>query len=202
MRDRDLYAAILGVSSPWSVVDVELDLKGDEVRVKVAYSAEAAPPCPTCGKSCPRYDHRVRRWRHLDTCQLQTILVAEVPRVDCSDHGVLQVTVPWAEPNSNFTAMFEALVIDWLKEASFLAVSRKLGMSWDEVDGIQGRAVRRGLARRGSAVSSRIGVDETSFQKRHEYVTVVTDQESSRVLHVADDRKEASLDAYYQTLTP
>ncbi|MBL8723807.1 MAG: transposase [Planctomycetes bacterium] len=39
-----------------------------------------------------------------------------------------------------------------------------------------------------------IGVDETSFQRRHEYVTIVTDLDSSRVLHVADDRKRESLE--------
>jgi len=200
MRDRDLYAQILGIAAPWAVVDVELDLPGDEVRVKVAFSADAAAPCPECGKGCPRYDHRERRWRHLDTCQLKTVLVAQVPRVQCPEHGVHQVRVPWAEPNANFTAMFEALVIDWLKVASFSAVAAKLRMTWDEVDGIQGRAVRRGLERRGVAAAERIGVDETSFQKRHEYVTVVVDLEAPRVLHVADDRREESLGAYFQSL--
>jgi len=37
--------------------------------------------CRQCGKPCPGYDKRVRRWRHLDTCQLKTVLVADVPRV-------------------------------------------------------------------------------------------------------------------------
>ena len=48
----------------------------------------------------------------------------------------------------------------------------------------------------------RIGVDETSFQRRHEYVTIVTDLDSSRVLHVADDRKRESLESYFRSLTP
>jgi len=46
-----------------------------------------------------------------------------------------------------------------------------------------------------------IGVDETSFQKRHEYVTVVTDLDTSDVVYVADDRKKSSLDGFYVTLT-
>ena len=45
-----------------------------------------------------------------------------------------------------------------------------MGLSWDEVDGIMQRAVR-GLERREVQAPQRIGVDETSFQKRHEYVT-------------------------------
>ena len=36
----------------------------------------------------PLYDHQPeRRWRHLDTCQYQTILHAEPPRSNCGEHG-------------------------------------------------------------------------------------------------------------------
>jgi hypothetical protein len=45
----------------------------------------------------------------LDTCQYKTILRADVPRVKCQEHGVVSVSVPWAEPGSGFTALFEAL---------------------------------------------------------------------------------------------
>ena len=84
----------------------------------------------------------------MDTCQFRTILVADVPRVRCAVHGTKQILVPWAEPGSGFTALFEALVIDWLKEASDLAVARRMGLTWDQASGIQERAVARGLARR------------------------------------------------------
>ncbi len=45
-----------------------------------------------------------------------------------------------------------------------------------------------------------IAVDETSFQKRHEYVTVVTDNIEGVVVHVADDRKSNSFNEYSDTL--
>ena len=77
-----------------------------------------AHQCPKCGVECPGYDRRQRFWRHLNTCQLKTILVAEVPRISCPEHGVITVQVPWSEPGSGFTALFVALVINWLKETS------------------------------------------------------------------------------------
>ena len=43
-----------------------------------------------------------------------------------------------------------------------------------------------------------IHIDETSFKKRHDYVSVVS--EKGRVLYVADDRKSESLDAFWQEL--
>ena len=129
MRDKDLYAQILGIKSPWQVAGVELDVSAGEVTVQVEQEAGVKSCCPSCGKAAPGYDSRRRRWRHLDTCQYKTILVADVPRVKCEEHGVVTVSVPWAEPGSGFTAMFEALVIDWLKEASISAVSRLMGLS-------------------------------------------------------------------------
>ena len=55
---------------------------------------------------------------------------------------------PWAKPASRFSAIFERLVIDWLKDATSEAVRKATALSWDEVEGIMQRAVNRGLARR------------------------------------------------------
>lgn len=200
MKDTQLYTQILGIETPWRVIDVQVSLADDEVEVVVSHAGNTLA-CPKCGESCPGYDKRTRRWRHLDTCQLKTMLVADVPRVECTEHGVVTVTVPWAEPGSGFTALFEALVIDWLQEATTSAVSDRLRLSWNAVDGIMQRALKRGLARRDEVAPTRIGVDETSFQKRHEYVTVVSDHsEGGHVLYLADDRKTQSLKGYLETL--
>ena len=112
MRDKELYEQILGLEQPWRVVGVELDTGGREVRVEIE-NEQRRLPCPVCGVECPRHDNQHRHWRHLDTCQFQTILVAAVPRVKCRRHGVKQVPVPWAERGSRFTALFEMLVIAW-----------------------------------------------------------------------------------------
>lgn len=196
-----LYSLILELPPAWVVSDVEVDKPKKQVRVRVDLQQSAALSCPRCGSPGSRHDSRQRRWRHLDTCQYQTIVECWVPRVKCEEHGVLQVPVPWAESNSRFTVLFEKHVIEWLHEASLSAVARQLALSWDQVDSIMRRAVERGLARRGRHGPKRIGIDETSFQKRHEYVTVVLDQESGVVLHVADGRDHEALDSYYQTLS-
>ena len=77
------------------------------------------------------------------------------------------------------------------------AVARQLKLGWDAVWGIERRAVARGLERRGTVTLRYVGVDEKSFQRRHDYVTVVSDLEGSRVLFVADDRKRESLEAFW-----
>jgi len=201
MRDKQLYQQILGIESPWRVVDVELTASIEEVRVYIQHQKGIGLCCPQCGKACVGYDVRQRVWRHLDTCQFKTLLVADIPRTQCPEHGVHQISVPWAEPGSGFTALFERLVIDWLKEANIKAVSERMGLGWSAVDGIMQRGVKRGLARRDDTeIVRHIGVDEVSFQKRHEYITVVCDHGRNRILYLADDRKSTSLDGFYESL--
>lgn len=201
MRDKQLYAKILGLKKPWSVEDIELSITEKEVKVFIQHDEKKACKCSVCDTVCPGYDHIIQSWRHLDTCQFKTILVARVPRTNCPEHSVLAIRVPWAESGSRYTALFEALVIDWLKEATVKAVAQQMQLSWNAIDGIQQRAVKRGLARRKTKPPKRIAVDETSFQKRHEYVTVVTDHIEGVVTHVSDDRKADSLNEYFDTLS-
>lgn len=203
MNDRKLYEQILGISSPWHVERVELKLEQGQVLVTVEGS-DAVQRCPECERRSVRYDSSERRWRHLDTCQYQTILIATVPRVKCDEHGVLQVRVPWAEERSRFTALFEALVIDWLRATeSIAAVASGMRLTWDQVAGIRARAVERGMRRRGrAALPGSIGVDETSITRGHEYITVVNALGSACVLDVMDHRTGESLDAFWAQYTP
>jgi len=200
MDDKMLYAAILGLTEPWGVELVELKLSEGEVHIRVALPPKTRWVCPDCLEQASIHDHQERTWRHLDTCQYKTLVHARVPRLDCPKHGVKQIRVPWAEDRSRFTALFEALAIDWMKQAPISAVAERLRLSWDEAAGIQRRAVERGLARRQLEPLTYLGVDETSFRRRHEYVSIVSDLEESRVLYVAADRKTESLDEFWATL--
>ena len=157
MRDVELYRAILGLTPPWTVVSVDLDVHDQQVTVRV----DPGPgpfPCPECQASGPRYDSKARRWRHLDTMQFTTWIEADVPRIQCGTHGVRQVRVPWAEPGSQFTALFERVAIDLLRECSVTGGAELLRITWDEAWGIKARAVRRGLARRQHEVVAQVGV--------------------------------------------
>ena len=204
MQDRQLYEQILGLQAPWYVQRVELQLgqESGAVHVYLEHPQDQLWPCPECRQQCVLYDHQAeRRWRHLDTCQYQTILHAAPPRSDCPEHGPRVVKLPWAEPNSRFTALFERLAIDWLPIASQTAVARQLGLTWDEIHAIMERAVERGLKRRQAEPIQHIGIDEKAFRKGHRYLTLVNDLDRCRVLYVSADRKQSSLDDFWPTLT-
>lgn len=203
MRTKEMYSVLLRLSKEWKVVDVEFDWGRNTVDVLVEPAAKAKFKCPNCGMVCPRYDKKPRAWRHLDTCHLQTMVKAPVPRINCHKHGVRYVDVPWAELGQPFTTDFECVIIEWLLSADVKAVADRLDLGWSQVRRVMDRAVERGLARRTPTNYASICVDETSFQKRHEYVTVVTTVSDGEllVLHVADGRKAESLDQFYEGLS-
>jgi transposase len=202
MQDKELYRQILGIESPWFVERVELELGNGEIRVFVRHGEDATWKCPECQRSCRLYDHQAeRRWRHLDTCQYRTILHANVPRSDCPEHGPRVVKLPWAEANSRFTALFEGLAISWLQQASQKAVAQQLQLSWDEIHLILDRAVERGLKRRQIEDVKKLGIDEKSYKKGFRYMTIVNDLDRGRVLYVAEDREETSLNGFWKTLS-
>jgi transposase len=203
MRDTDLYATLLGLKTPWQVTTVELKLDKGEVHVHVDHS-EYEWRCPACGEVCPLYDHQEQRtWRHLDTMQYTTMLHARPPRVNCSRHGVRSVQLPWADPKARFTLLFERFAIEVLLQASVEAAAKLLRLSWDEAWGIKRRAVARGLQRKENRPPVYIGIDEKSFRPgQKDYVTLICDLVEGTVEWVGEDRKAATVAAYFDQFTP
>ena len=203
MRDTELYQQILGLVSPWTVSEVTLDVEAGTVTVRVEHPEGCGWKCPECSHESGCYDHAdERRWRHLDTCQLRTFLVARVPRVNCPEHGVRQVNVSWAEPGSRFTMLFERLAIDVLQSCQTVTSAKTiLRLSWDQTWNILDRAVARGMERKVPTEISRLGVDEKAFRKGHDYMTIVCDNDRGVVEFVSEGRNTESLRQFYASRT-
>jgi transposase len=59
------------------------------------------------------------------------------------------------------------------------------------------RAVLRGCATTGKGVPRQIGVDEKAIAKGHRYMALVCELNEATVEYIGEDRKEASLAAYF-----
>lgn len=206
MRDTELYQTLLGLTAPWEVTAVNVTKAAagrplGEVAVEVRWRPEVALVCPSCGQAGPGYDARPRRWRHLNTMQWKTFITAEVPRLNCLKCGVKQVRVAWAEDASRFTELFEAFAIQVLKAVRSKVQAQSLTeLSWDQVDRIMERAVTRGLDRRSLDGLSYAGIDEKSFGKGHDYVSVLHDVTGRRVLDVVPERTRKAADELWAAI--
>jgi len=193
MLTEEHYEQLLGLRSPWSVTKVDLNMQKLRVDIYVEHVGQT-DTCPECGASCRIYDEAAERtWRHLDTMQFETLLHAKTPRVECREHGVKTVAVPWAGKHARFTLLFEGFAISVLQAARSVEDARKLlKLNWHQVETIKKRAVERGLSRRKKRLIPYIGLDEKSFGKGMSFVTTCCDLEGGRVLDVAENRDEQS----------
>ena len=198
MRDTELYRHLLGLVAPWEVSRVELSVDGGRVDVWAEHPKRTRFTCPGCDLELPVYDHgEERSWRHLDSCAFLTYLHARPPRVECPTHGVRQVALPWAEPMSRFTVLFERLAIDVLKECDVEGAARLLRLSWDEAWHLMDRAVARGLAAKPLVVPALVGVDEKAAGRGQDYITIVSNLATGTVEYLADERRRESLDGFF-----
>ena len=203
MESKELYRHLLGMSEPWTVERVELDMARGQVDVYVGHAGGTRFACPECGLELAVYDHSGERiWRHLDSCQFMTYLHASPPRISCPEHGVRQAHLPWAEEGSRFTHLFEALAINVLQAANVKRAAQLLRISWDQAWNIMERAVVRGRAAKGDTLPTHIGIDEKAIAKGHQYMTLVCDLEEATVEYIADGRKEESLAPYFAAFGP
>jgi len=202
MKDFELYQQILGLEEPWRVESVSLKAKEREIEVRVRFG-ETLWGCPQCRERMQIHDYEERRWRHLDSCQFQTIIVSRVPVVRCPTHGSQTVAVPWAEKYSRFSRLFERLAIDVMLECSISGACEILRIGWDEADGIKQRAVKRGLARKQPVVMPRLCVDEKGIGNGQNYLTIVAQVggEQTTVEYVGEEREQESLDGFWKSLS-
>ncbi len=205
MQDLDEhYLNLLGLMEPWSVTDVDLNLEEKRVRIDIEHGLGVEVKCPGCGENRTIADHAPeRKWRHLDTMQFVTELVSRTPRADCKKCGVTTLAVPWAAKHSRFTLLFEAFALRVIEASSCVEKARGLlGLSWKAVQRIMERAVERGLERRKIETVRHVGMDEKSFRRGQDYISVLNDLDKGRVLEVVEKRTEEAADALWSVLAP
>jgi transposase len=133
--------------------------------------------------------------------QFTTIIRARVPRCHCPEHGVGTVLVPWAQPHGRFTLFFEAFAVQVIEASrSLTQAGELLRLDWHAVQEIMARAVARGLARRSTEQVERVGLDEKSFGRGHDYVSLMSDHSGRRVLEVVRGRDLPSAVQLWESL--
>jgi len=191
MKDTALYEHLLGLETPWSVKSVDLFLSDQRVVVEVILKLGQVWADPTDStKRAHINGWTERQWRHLDTCQFETLIKARVPQLKYSDGTVEELAVPWAERYSRVTLLMEAFVVKLLQACpTTQGVCDLTRLAWSTVNGIMVSAVERGMLRRSEDDVPHLGLDEKSSERGHTYVSILTDIDRSRVLDLVPERK-------------
>src|SRR5450432_3326508 len=196
-QDLVLFQAALGLSDPWRVTSVEFDVEAKRLDLRVDFPKGSVFCCPECERSgLKAHDTEEKTWRHLDFFQHQAYLTARVPRVECPEHNVRLVAVPWARPRSGFTLLFEALVMAMVGEMPVASVAGLVGESDMRVWRIVHHYVDRAVEAQSPEGVRRVGIDETSSRRGHEYVSVFADLDERRAVFVVEGRDHETVQAF------
>ena len=202
MDDSDLFkmfGAALGLAPPWQVTSVEFNKLLGVLEIGLDFPRGSRFACAHrgCGEpACPVHDTTEKRWRHLDFLEHQAFLSARVPRVNCAEHGIRLVAVPWARPGSGFTLLMEVAMLTFAKQmpiAPLAAMAR-------EHDTRIWRVIEHHVhtARAGLDFSSvtKVGCDETSARRGQDYVSLFMDLDARRVMFATPGKDAETLKAF------
>jgi len=197
MNMNELFRVALGMEAPWRVTKVEFSEQNSQLELWLDFPRGSTFPCPICSKpECGAYDTEERTWRHLNFFQHQTLLHARQPRIQCPDHGVKTVEVPWARPGSGFTLLMEAFILLLVQGGMTPAqAARLIGEHDTRVWRVLQLYVNQGRDRADFSGVATVGMDETSRARGHSYITLFMDLEEDRrrVLFVCPDRDASTV---------
>jgi transposase len=196
-QDLRLFQAALGLTEPWQVVSVEFDPVAKRLDLRIDFPKGARFPCPECGRAdCPVHDTEEKTWRHLDFFQHQAYLTARVPRVVCPEHKTHVVEVPWARERSGFTLLFEALVMAMVAQMPVASVAGLVGETDMRIWRVVHHYVDEAVEAQDLSGVERVGIDETSSRRGHEYVSVFADLEQRRGVFCVEGRDHETVQAF------
>ena len=204
MNSEQLFKVALGIENPWEVVSVSFkDKEGGstkELHIDIDFKRGAKFPNQS-GELCSIYDTKEKTWRHLNFFQHSCYLHCRVPRIKCSNGQIKLVEVPWARPGSGFTLLFEAYAMALIEsEMPVNKVGKLLNENAHRIWTIFNHWVGQAYAADKPNVPVKLGIDETSRKKGHEYVTVAVDLDERRVIHVTEGKDIKAVSAIKEYL--
>lgn len=196
MNSTTLFGMALGLHPPWQVTDVSFtadESSRKELHLRIGFPHGSRFPDKT-GVACPVHDTVEREWQHLNFFEHHCFLHCGVPRIRTTDGKVATVDVPWSRPGSGFTLLFEAFAMALIeREMPVNRVAEILGVNPQRIWTVFNYWIRKAREADDPSTITRLGVDETSSRKGHEYVTLGVDLESARVVHACEGKGKDTL---------
>lgn len=195
---EELFTLALNLQEPWKVTKIEFNKEERQLDLWIDFESGSKFECPECGeKGRSVHDTSDKIWRHLNFFQNKTYLHCRVPRVNCERCGVHQVRVPWAREQSGFTLLMDALILLMVQDMPVKRVAEIIDEHDTRIWRIIHHYVAEGRTRDDFSKISSIGIDEKSCAKGHQYITVVADLDTSRIIHVCEGRSASTVHSFY-----
>ncbi len=201
MRVTAVFSRLLRLEGVWVR---KVGFTRDTVVVHVALRRRRLV-CPKCEYSTmARKDTRPvdSVWRHVDLGTWRFEIRCRRRRIDCPRHGAHAERVPFARPGSEFTRDFECLVAWLASRTDKTTIKRMLRIDWGTVGRIVKRVCADELDPDRLDDLFEIGIDEVSWKRQHNYLTLIADHRRGKIVWGAKGKGQAAADAFFEELDP
>jgi len=204
MLIQSMFEQALSITIPWYITDIQFNVEEKQLDIYIdfhkgslfEYVDKDTGEC----NSHKAYDTEQKTWRHLNFFEHKCYLHCRTPRVKLESGKVRQISPPWAGLNTGFTLLLEALILKLCTHMPVKAVSRIIS----ENDGKLWRLLKKYIdtLRSQADYSSieKIGIDETSRAKHHDYVTLFVDLQQSRTIYITPGKSSDTITSFVNDL--
>lgn len=189
-NSTEIFNLALGLEKPWFVKEIKFEESSTVKELHVYLSFERGSKfTSTDGFKRTAHDTVPRTWQHLNFFQHKCFLHAKVPRVRGEKGKIATQAVPWARAGSGFTLMFEAFSMLLIEnEMPVNKVARVVGVYPKRLWNVFSYWLE--LAHESDKIEdlTKVGFDETSTKKGHNYITTCVDLDERRVLFASEGK--------------
>jgi len=189
---KDIFSAALGISAPWYIEDVKFDTEASRLDININFKRGSQFKYTSeeegIAGEFPVHDTVQKSWRHLNFFEHDCYLHCRVPRIKTDIGKVRQVKTPWEGVSSGFTLLFEALLMQLIKEMPINAVARIAGVDDEKLWRMLHKYIDQARVHENFAEVTQVGIDETSKKKRQDYVSVFVDLKKRKTMFVTEGR--------------
>jgi len=191
----EIIEMVLELDDPLYVEKIEFD-KSIGLSIHINFSRGGMFRCPKCEGIRKAYDTVKKSWKHIKFFQYDCHIHFRNPRTGCNDCGNLLWTPPWARESSRFTLLFEEHIMRLARE---MPVS-KIAELVNEHDTRLWRIIKHytsvAYAKKDFSDVVKVGCDETSSRKGHNYVTVFADMKTRDVIYVTKGKNAQTVERF------
>lgn len=195
-----LFSELLELESPFSLGNIDKELVDGKVQ-KIIFTIEIdASYRPD--KYHQIHSYYTKQWRHLSLFQYPCFIQARLPVfMDKRTGKTAVLKVPWSRKGSGFTLLFEQEILDLLRLCNCKKTTAQFFDLYPQrVKTIYDAYTKDAYEQREAQVAPKVGVDETSTKKGHDYITLFVNLDNGQILDIQDGKSSDAIKKYAEEL--
>lgn len=186
------------------VVDHKVSPGASLTTIGIEPDGRYLPICHDCGASAGTVHSKghVRWVRDLNVASAQNWLVVNYRKVRCAYcRGVRVEELSFCDAGKRVTHRLARYIFDLCKKLPLEHVARHLQLDRKTIKEIDYTALQETYGQTDYSGLQVLAIDEIAVKKGHQYLTVVLDHESGRVVWIGEGRRKETLDQFFKGMS-